>query len=170
MTSKFPWSDSEGTIIGTWGISKDITERKRMETRFRRLIDSNAQAVLFWNTNGQITDSNDAFLSLVGYAREDLAAGRVNWAAMTPPEYADRDRQALEEIAATGFCKSFEKEFFRKDGSRVPILIGAAIFEDNRDEGVCFVLDLTEFKKLETPVSPRAAHGKHRHARRRHRA
>jgi PAS domain S-box-containing protein len=149
LTSKFPWSDSEGTIIGTWGISKDITERKRMEARFRRLVDSNAQAVFFWNTKGEISDSNDAFLSLVGYAREDMAAGRVNWAAMTPPEYADRDRQALEEIAATGFCKSFEKEFFRKDGSRVPILIGAAIFEDCRDEGVCFVLDLTELKKLE---------------------
>jgi PAS domain S-box-containing protein len=149
LTSKFPWSDSEGTIIGTWGISKDITERKRMETRFRRLVDSNVQAVLFWNTKGEITDGNDAFLSLVGYAREDLAAGRVNWAMMTPPEYAGRDRQALEEIAATGFCKSFEKEFFRKDGSRVPIFVGATIFEDNRDEGVCFVLDLTEFKKLE---------------------
>jgi PAS domain S-box-containing protein len=149
LASKFPWSDAEGAIIGTWGISKDITERKRMEARFRRLVDSNAQAVLFWNTNGQISDGNDAFLSLVGYAREDLAAGRVNWAAMTPPEYAGRDRQALEEIAATGFCKSFEKEFFRKDGSRVPILIGATIFEDNRNEGVCFALDLTEFKKLE---------------------
>ncbi len=81
--------------------------------------------------------------------REDLAAGRVNWAAMTPPEYASRDQEALEEIAATGFCKSFEKEFIRKDGSRVPILIGAAIFDDNPNEGVCFVLDITELKKLE---------------------
>jgi len=65
---------------------------------------------------------------------------------MTPPEYAHLDRHALEELAAEGVCAPFEKEYIRKDGSRVPILLGAATFQDSPDEGVCFVLDITECK------------------------
>jgi PAS domain S-box-containing protein len=105
--------------------------------------------VFFWNTNGKITGANDAFLAMVGYTREDLNAGNIGWAAMTPPEYVEADQRALAEAAATGICKSYEKEYIRKDGSRVPVLLGAAMFEDNPEEGVCFVLDLTERKKLE---------------------
>jgi PAS domain S-box-containing protein len=130
-------------------IVRDITERKRMEARFRRLVDSNAQSVFFWNTKGEIMRGNDAFLKLTGYTHEDFESGRIGWAAMTPPEYADDDQRALKEVATTGICKTYEKEFIRKDGTRVSILIGAAIFEDNRDEGVAFVFDLTERKKIE---------------------
>jgi PAS domain S-box-containing protein len=128
---------------------RDITERKRADARFRRLVDSNAQGVMFWNTKGEITEANNAFLELVRYTREDLVAGCINWLARTPPEYASLDRRALEQIAATGACKPYEKEFICKDGSRVPILIGAASFEDSPEEGVCFFVDLTERKKLE---------------------
>lgn len=130
-------------------VIEDISERKRTEARFRRLVESNAQGVIFWNTRGEITGANDAFLRLVGYTREDLEAGRINWKAMTPPEYAEIDRSNLAELAATGVCKPIEKEFIRRDGTRVPVLVGAATFEDNPEEGVCFVLDLTERKKLE---------------------
>jgi two-component system cell cycle sensor histidine kinase/response regulator CckA len=129
---------------------RDMTESKKNEARFRRLVDSNAQGVIFWNTKGEVTGANDAFLRLVHYTHEDLEAGRIGWVALTPPEYADLDRRALESIAATGVCTPYEKEFLCKDGGRVPILVGAACFEDNPDEGVCFVLDLTERKKLET--------------------
>jgi PAS domain S-box-containing protein len=144
-----PLRDEKGSIVKWFGSSFDIEERKRTEARFHRVVDSNAQGVLFWNTKGGITGANDAFLRLVGYTREDLEAGHVNWAAMTPPEYADLDRHGLEEIAAKGFCTPFEKEYIRKDGSRVPVLVGAAVFEDSQEEGVCFVLDLAERKKLE---------------------
>jgi PAS domain S-box-containing protein len=130
-------------------IVRDITERKRTEARFRRLMDSNAQGVFFWNMKGEVTDANNFFLKLTGYTREEMEAGHIKWTAMTPPEYAELDRRALKEIAATGTCATYEKEFIRKDGTRVPILIGAATFEDNRDEGVAFVLDLTERRKLE---------------------
>jgi PAS domain S-box-containing protein len=128
---------------------RDLTEAKKIAARFRRLVDSNAQGVIFWNTKGEITGANDAFLRLVRYSREDLESGRMGWMAMTPPEYADNDRRRLEEIAAEGVCAPFEKEFIRKDGSRVPVLMGVAAFEDNPEEGVCYVLDLTERKKLE---------------------
>jgi PAS domain S-box-containing protein len=127
----------------------DITERRRSEQRFRWLVDSNAQGVMFWNVNGETTGANDACLSMLGYSREDLEAGRMNWLAMTPPEYTDVDRQCLETIHANKVCVPYEKEYIRKDGSRISILVGAAAFEDNPEEGVCFMLDLTERKKLE---------------------
>jgi len=130
-------------------VAEDFTDRKQMEGRFRRLVDSNAQGVMFWNTKGRITDGNNAFLKLTGHTSEDLEAGVINWVAMTPPEYADLDQRALKELAATGICTPYEKEWIRKDGSRVPILLGAAMFEDNLEEGVCFVLDLTGRKAME---------------------
>ncbi len=149
-STKVAVSDSQGNITGLVGVSRNVTDVKKIEARFRRLVDSNAQGVIFWNTKGQITEANDSFLELVGYTRADLAAGQIDWMAMTPPEYAALDQHALQEIAAKGVCIPYEKEFIRMDGSRVPILIGAATFEDTSDEGVCFVLDLTERKKIES--------------------
>jgi PAS domain S-box-containing protein len=144
-----PVLGKDGKRYGRIWTFRDITEKKKSEARFRRLVDSNAQGVMFWTARGTITDGNDAFLNLVGYSREDLEAGRINWIALTPPEYAEADRRALEELAAKGICEPVEKEWIRKDGSRVAVVLGAASFEDNPAEGVCFMLDLTERKKLE---------------------
>ena len=130
-------------------VVRDITERKKSESRFRRLFESNVQGVIFWNSKGELAGANDAFLRTVRYTRDDLEAGRINWVALTPMEYAALDRRALEQIAATGASELYEKEFVCKDGMRVPVLLGSANFEDSPDEGVCFVLDLTERKKLE---------------------
>jgi two-component system, sensor histidine kinase and response regulator len=150
--------DAAGNALHFHGAVMDITERKRTEGRFRRLVDSNAQGVVFWNKNGEITESNDAFLSIVGYSREDQGAGRVNWATMSPPEYAELDRHSLEELAAKGTCTPFEKEYIRKDGARVPVLLGAATFEDNPDEGVCFVIDITERKRTDQALRESEEH------------
>src|SRR5260221_14060488 len=97
-------------------------------------------------------DANDALLQIVGYPGEDLARRRLHWHDMTPPEYADADRRGLEELTANGVCRPYEKNNTRQDGSRVPVLVGAATFENSRDEGGCFVLDLTERKKLEEQI------------------
>ena len=150
--------DAAGNAVNFHGAVMDITARKRSEGRFRRLVDSNAQGVMFWNTKGEITGANDAFLSIVGYTREDQKAGRIGWAAITPPEYAHLDRRSLEELAATGICTPFEKEYIRKDGSRVPILLGAAVFEDSPDEGVCFLLDITERKRTDQALRESEEH------------
>lgn len=128
---------------------RDMTDRKRSEARFRRLIDSNIQGVHFRKNNGAITEANDAFLNLVGYTHGDVHAGRLNWIDLTPPEYAELDQHCLDELATKGVCAPYEKIYEHKDGSRVPVLVGVAAFADNPDEGVCFVLDLTERKKLE---------------------
>jgi len=144
-----PVFDASGKCTHFAGIQRNVTEARKTEARLRRLMDSNVQGVFFWGADGEIIQANDAFLNLVGHSREDLESGRVNWSGMTPPEYAELDRRAREQIATEKICSPYEKEFIRKDGMRVPILLGAATFEDNPKEGVCFVLDLTERKKLE---------------------
>jgi PAS domain S-box-containing protein len=150
--------DAAGKAVHFHGAVIDITERKRSEGRFRRLVDSNAQGVMFWNLKGEITGANDAFLSIVGYTREDQRAGAIHWVSMTPPEYAQLDARSLRELAATGVCTPFEKEYIRKDGSRVPILIGAATFEDSPDEGVCFIIDITERKRTDLALRESEEH------------
>jgi len=144
-----PVFNASGECTHFAGIQRDVTEARKTQSRLRRLMDSNVQGVFFWRSNGEITQANDAFLHLVGYTREEMEAGQVNWSLITPPEYAEADRRAFEQIAAQKICAPYEKEYFRKDGSRVPILLGSALFEDSASEGVCFVLDLTERKKLE---------------------
>ena len=125
--------------------------------RIRRLVESNIIGIFFWDLSGNITDANDAFLRMVGYSRQELAAGQVQWAAMTPEEYRAADAQAIQELARSGSVTPFEKEFIRKEGSRIPILIGVTLFEQSQDTGVAFVLDLTERKRAEAEQEARHA-------------
>src|SRR6478735_8771735 len=124
----------------------DLEER---EAKIRRLVNANIIGICIWNVEGWIIEANEAFLRIVGYHREDLLSGRVSWREVTPDKWRAADEQALAELAATGVCEPFEKEYFRKDGSRVPVLVGAALSEGGRDEGVAFALDLTERKRAE---------------------
>jgi PAS domain S-box-containing protein len=122
------------------------------EARFRRLSDSNVIGIFMADTAGAITEANDVFLRMVGYSRDDLLAGRVRWDAMTPAEWRDQDQRALAEVRARGACGPLEKEYIRRDGSRVPILVGAAMLDEARGLCVCWVLDLTEQKRLQEQV------------------
>jgi C4-dicarboxylate-specific signal transduction histidine kinase len=83
------------------------------------------------------------------YDHEELITGRIRWTDLTPPEWRDLDAPLIQEQKVTGTTRPFEKEYFRKDGSRVPVLIGAAAFEEDGNQGVAFVLDLTERKRAE---------------------
>ena len=124
----------------------DLQER---EARVRRLIDSNIIGIFIWDVEGRVQEANEALLRMVGYSRDDLVSGRVSWTALTPSEWHGADEQALADVLATGTCKSYEKEYVRKDGSRVSVLVGAAMLDDARRLGVAFVLDLTERKQAE---------------------
>ena len=125
---------------------RDLEER---EAKIRRLVDANIIGIFIWNLEGEIIEANEAFLHMVEYSREDLVSGRVRWTDLTPAEWRDRDERAVAELKATGTVQPYEKEYFRKDGSRVPVLVGAAIFEGSENEGVAFVLDLSEQKRAE---------------------
>ncbi len=120
-----------------------------LEAKIRRLVDANVVGIVMWNLEGAITEANDAFLHIVQYGREDLACGRMRWTDLTPAEWCGSDERALAELRATGIFQAFEKEFLRKDGGRVPVLLGGALFEPNGKEGVAFVLDLTEQKRAQ---------------------
>jgi PAS domain S-box-containing protein len=124
----------------------DLGER---EARIRRLVDSNIIGVMIWNFQGRIIEVNQAIIDMLGYSREELISDRMGWAQLTPAEWARADQDSLAQISATGSSRSYEKEYFRKDGSRVPILIAGALIEWKRDEGVAFIIDMTERKRAE---------------------
>ncbi len=119
------------------------------EAKIRRLVDANIIGIIIWDLEGRILEANDAFLRMGGYDREDLISGRLNRTDLTPPEWRDRDARTDAELKRIGAVQPFEKEYFRKDGGRVPVLIGLAAFGEERDQGVAFVLDLTERKRAE---------------------
>ena len=125
---------------------RDVADR---EGKIRRLVDANIIGIFIADREGRILEANDAFLRIVGYDREDLVSGRVRWTELSPPEWRERDVLTQAELNSTGIVQPFEKEYFRKDGSRVPVLIGAAMFKEGGDEGLAFVLDLTERKRAE---------------------
>ena len=114
-----------------------------------RLFEANVVGIFMWNLVGAITGANEAFLRMVKYDREDLASGRVRWTDLTPAEWRERDERAIAELKASGAFQPYEKEYFRKDGSRVPILLGGALSEDSGNEGVSVILDLSEQKRAE---------------------
>jgi PAS domain S-box-containing protein len=121
----------------------DLQER---EAKVRRLVDSNIIGILIGNLDGHVQEANQAFLQIVGYDQADVAAGRLRRTELTPPEWHDLDAQAGAEMTTIGTAQPYEKEYFRKDGSRVPVLVGGATFGERRDAVVAFVVDLTERK------------------------
>lgn len=154
-----PLRDEAGNVSGLTCATFDITERKaaeerirRSESRLRRLFDSGMMGIVFWNQEGEITEANSTFLQQVGYTRQELQDGKLNWVNMTPPEYGERDTLSLKDLRETGVSAPFEKEYIRKDGSRVPVLVGAATLEEYTDQGVAFILDITERKEAEERV------------------
>jgi PAS domain S-box-containing protein len=120
-----------------------------LEAKFRCLVDANIMGIFIWNLEGKIVEANEAFLHIVEYDREDLVSGCMRWTDLTPPEWRDRDEHAVAELNAFGSAKPYEKEYLQKGGNRVPVLVGGALFEEGGNEGVAFVLDLSEQKRAQ---------------------
>jgi len=129
--------------------SRLYRELQEREAKIRRLVDSNIIGVVIATREGAIIEANGAFLDMIGYSRDDLVAGRLRWAELTPAEWRAATERAAAAIRATGRCDVFEKEYIRRDGSRVPVLVGAAAFVDTRARSVSFVVDLSERKRSE---------------------
>src|SRR6516165_7974333 len=114
----------------------DLQDR---EAKIRRLVDSNIIGIVTWRADGRIIDANDAYLRIIGYDRGDLVAGRLSWRDLTTPEWRGADDRRVAQLDASGTAEPYEKEYFRKDGSRVPVLIGATLFQEGGTDGVAFV-------------------------------
>lgn len=150
---KAPMRDESNNIIGVVGMFQDISDRKKAEInlqnselRFRRMFDSNVVGMLFADFQGQVTGVNDRFLKMLGYTRDDFNAGAIDWLAMTPPEYLPSDFAAMGYLIQHGSIDPWEKEYYRKDGSRLPILIGAALLQDSDNQTICVIIDISEQK------------------------
>ncbi|MFC0400355.1 trifunctional serine/threonine-protein kinase/ATP-binding protein/sensor histidine kinase [Paraburkholderia rhizosphaerae] len=129
---------------------RDQAER---EAKIRRLVEANIIGIVLWDFEGRILEANDAFLRIVGYDRDDLVSGRVRWTTdLTPSEWRDSDARAIDDLKLNGIAQPFEKEYLRKNGSLVPVLVGAASLEENGNQGVAFVLDLSERKRAEAEL------------------
>lgn len=124
--------------------------REASEARFRRLQESGLVGIFFWQLDGRVMDANEAFLSMVGFSKDELRVGHINWRELTPPECDAADGRALAELRSTSVCQMYEKEFVRRDGSRVSVLMGSALLDGPEEGGISFALDITERKQVES--------------------
>jgi PAS domain S-box-containing protein len=132
-------------------MAEDVTVARQVEIalrasemRFRRLFESNVVGMFFLKTSGEITAANDLFLNMLGYTRQELETGQIRWDNLTPPEHAIIDQQVIAEAQRTGIGMPWEKEYFHKDGSRVPVLVGGGMIEGLKDEGIAFSINISK--------------------------
>jgi PAS domain S-box-containing protein len=148
-----------GEIVAVYD---NITERKRAEEimkestrRYHLIYDSSMIGIAFWKEGGIITEANDAFLRMTGRTREDLQRDLISWSEMTPEEAAHLDLESIKQMQETGVCEPYEREYIRKDGTHVPILIGAAKFKGEEECGVTYVIDLSARRRVSQELKDR---------------
>jgi PAS domain S-box-containing protein len=134
---------------------ENVTERRRTEKALREieakltgLYTSDVIGVA-WGEEELVLEANDALLDMLGYSREDLLDGGLNWNEMTPPEERERSAQAVQEAIETGRFAPFEKNFLRKDGRHVPTIIGGHCLGTDPFRYISFILDISEQKRVE---------------------
>jgi PAS domain S-box-containing protein len=126
---------------------------RQAEGRFARLSEAGILGIVVAKLDGHVVEINDALLQLLGYSRDEILSGRVSWLSLTPPDWQHVDARAVEQLRTSGIAGLREKEYFRKDGTRVPILAGSALVEEASAEAISFVLDLTERKTAEAAIA-----------------
>lgn len=162
LVSFYPVREESGTLLGISTVVQEITDRKQAERVmrhseliFQRLFAADIFGVAIGDFTGRVAYANDTLLKMVGYTRTDLVSGTVRWDRMTGPEYLHLDAQAAQELRAKGVATPFKKEYIRKDGSRVPILMGAATLDGCDLEPatiVAFYIDLTEIERVQAEL------------------
>ena len=155
--------DTDGKPLRLIGSTIDISDRKLAEAalresewRFRRLVESNMFGVAFGDFTGRFHYANDYFIKMVGYSREEIETGQVRWMDITPAEFLPLDERAGVELRTKGVAMQFEKEYIRKDGTRVPILIGSALLNapySQSQEVITFYVDLTTQRQVQAELA-----------------
>ena len=140
-------------------VRRDVRERlvaeqrlRHEEARFRRLVDSDVMGVLIAKVDGQVTEANETFLKMIGYRREDLTAGRINWRSLTPSSCDPSDQVALQQLADKGVAQPYEKQFLHSAGNEVPVLLGSARVDPAREDMICYAIDLSQSKAAEALI------------------
>jgi PAS domain S-box-containing protein len=125
-----------------------LAQAQISEQRYRRLVEGNIIGIVV-SDGEQIFEANDAFLRLIGYTRADLDAGLVRRTSFMTRESDAQSRRGHLEALATGASAPTEREYVRKDGSRVPALAGVTLLQRDPIRYVTFALDLSVRKQLE---------------------
>ena len=149
--------DADGNALRMTGIIIDITERKQLEqnlraseARFRALSENTIAGVTLCDESGELLYVNDAYLKIVGYTRADFEQGKLNWRELTAPEFESLDRNAIRQARENGISEQYEKEYIRKDGKRVPVLLGIALSKiDGGEHFISAILDITKRNRAE---------------------
>jgi PAS domain S-box-containing protein len=151
--------DEEGVRIGAVHIARDITGRKRAEEglrhaheRLQRFVDANIVGVVIARPAGAVVEANDYYLRTIGYTREEFEQGMVDWRAMTPPEWLPADEHAIAELRERRTCTPYEKEYVRRDGTRVSVILCDVMLPGPEEEIAAFVLDITDRKRAEAAL------------------
>jgi PAS domain S-box-containing protein len=148
-----PIRDAAGQIVGGVVMFCDVTGRYQLEQqlrsselKFRSLVDSNIIGVIVADKRGRIYEANERFVQMVGYCKEELFSPTFKWQQLNAPEYHEQQTQVLKTMASAGATSPWEKEYIRKDGSRFPVLVGAALIDQERGLAVTLILDISEQK------------------------
>ena len=135
----------------------DITERKKSEEalhasefKFRLYFESNIIGNLVGDLDGRIYEANDEYLRIIGYSREELISNQIRWDTITPPEFLALDHQAIKRAREAGFSGPYEKQYLRKDGTRIWVIVGFVIYETSKT--IAFILDISERKRAEAAL------------------
>ncbi|WP_413292947.1 PAS domain S-box protein [Bdellovibrio sp. HCB185ZH] len=129
-----------------------MNDNRELQRRYLTIFKSKIIGIISTNTRGEIFDANECFLEMLGYTREDLEARKLNWKVLTPPDRLEESLEIQSQLLATpGISVSLEKEYFHKDGHRVPVRIGVTSFEDGTD--ITLVQDISKQKKIEKELA-----------------
>ncbi len=157
LGNALPLFDAAGEVRGAVAALLDITERRHIEEalraseeRLRRVLETDAVGVLFLDREGTLTDANDVFLQMTGYTRQEVKSGKLHWRTLTAPEWIAVSEAQLEKFEVTGRIGPYEKECFRKDGSRTWMLFAGRDLGDGAI--VEFAIDITERKQQEERI------------------
>lgn len=136
-----------------------IQELTASETRLRELLQADPFSILISTLAGDVTYMNQPLLDLLGYTSAQVESGQIRWDKLTPPEFAARDAQALQELRQTGRCRTYKKELLARNGRRVPILLGASVISDgqNHAEIAIFITDLSELEHARQEIQEKSA-------------
>ena len=148
-----------GEAVRMIGVHIDVTRRREAEDKARAaaelfsvLFHANPIGLIESDIYGRIHSANDAFLDIVGYTREDLSQG-LRWDAISPPDSLSLDAIAIDQARREGRCDPYEKSYVRKDGERVPVLVGYTLLPPDRVRAVAYVLDLRAAKAVEAHLA-----------------
>ncbi|NCD21819.1 MAG: PAS domain S-box protein [Spartobacteria bacterium] len=156
--------DAAGRPTGMWASIRDVAERKRAEdalrqseSKYRLLFENMRDAFAAMDLQGRLIDCNPAFEKLLGYSRKEVL--RLHLADITPPEWLAVEKKAVAQMRRRGYSNRFEKEYVRKDGTRVPVELQGSLIRDaqGRPAGLWAIIrDVAERKRAETEL--RQAH------------